>query len=135
MLFRCNIAINQYQHNSKISSTFVPNNSFSHLLKVSPTNRIYSETIHLEFLNIETCFADQNSMLLEIGDIANWNSCNNDKSISWNIQSNLEINLLPKTLHSKYRQKILILQKIKRQILSKLLWKEQSKKKQKQLVI
>ena len=38
----CNIVNNDYQEDSRLSYTFVPNKPFGSLLEISPTNRIQS---------------------------------------------------------------------------------------------
>ena len=66
VLVCCNIVNNQYQCDSRVLCTFVPNESFSQLLSISATNHVYSETFHSEFSFIEEWFTDQDSVLLEI---------------------------------------------------------------------
>ena len=43
VLVHCSIVSNQYQQDSRVLSTFVPNKSFDLLLNISPTNHIYTE--------------------------------------------------------------------------------------------
>lgn len=59
VLFYCNIVNNQFLCDSWVLSTFFPNNLFSQLLDISPTNQIYTETFCSEF---------QNSVPLDIKD-------------------------------------------------------------------
>ena len=66
VLIHCNIANNDYQHDSRVSYTFVPNKSFGHLLDISPKNFIFLKTFNSEFSYIEVWFTDQNSKPLEI---------------------------------------------------------------------
>ena len=66
VLIHCNIANNDYQHDSSVSYTFVPNKSFGHLLDISPKNFIFLKTFNSEFSYIEVWFTDQNSKPLEI---------------------------------------------------------------------
>ena len=40
-VFHCNIVDNDYQQDSKVLYTFVPNKPFGSLLKISPTNYIF----------------------------------------------------------------------------------------------
>ena len=42
VLVHCNIVNNDYQEDSRLSYTFVPNKPFGSLLEISPTNRIQS---------------------------------------------------------------------------------------------
>lgn len=49
VLLRCSTINNQYQHDSRVLSAFVPSNLFGQLLNASPTNHIYAETFHLEY--------------------------------------------------------------------------------------
>ena len=41
VLVHCNIANNDYQQNSRVLYTFVPNKSFGSLLEISPPNHIF----------------------------------------------------------------------------------------------
>ena len=41
VLVHCNLVHNDYQQDSRILYTFVPNKTFSNLLEVSPTNQIF----------------------------------------------------------------------------------------------
>ena len=41
VLVHCNLANNDYQQDSRILYTFVPNKTFSSLLEISPTNHIF----------------------------------------------------------------------------------------------
>ena len=50
------IVNNQYQHDSRALCAFVPSNSFGQLLYISPTNHIYSETLHSDFLTLRCGF-------------------------------------------------------------------------------
>ena len=67
----CNIVKNDYQQDSRILYTFVPNKSFGQLLDISPKNVIFLRKINLELSCIEIWFTDQNSKLLEIEDKIN----------------------------------------------------------------
>ena len=41
VLVRCNIVNNDYQQDSRVWCTFVPNKQFGSLLEISPTNHIF----------------------------------------------------------------------------------------------
>ena len=71
ILFHCNIVNNDYQHDSRVLYTFVPNKPFGQLLDVSLKNLIFSETFSSEFSYIEVCFTDENSKPIEIDDKIN----------------------------------------------------------------
>ena len=71
ILLLCNIVNNDYQQDSRILYTFVPNKPFGSLWKISPTNHIFQKTFNSEFQDIEVWFTDQNSQPLEIEDRIN----------------------------------------------------------------
>ena len=71
VLVHCNIVNNDYQQNSRVLYTFVPNKSFGSLLEISPTNHIFLKTFNSEYNEIEVWFIDQNSNPLEIEDRIN----------------------------------------------------------------
>ena len=71
VLVHCNIVNNDYQQDSRVLYTFVPNKSFSSLLQISPTNHIFLKTFNSEYNEIEVWFTDQNSKPLEIEDRIN----------------------------------------------------------------
>ena len=66
-----NIVNNDYQQDSRVLYTFVPNKSFGQLLDISPKNFIFLKTFNSECSYIEVWFADQNSKPLEIEDKTN----------------------------------------------------------------
>ena len=68
VLAHCNIVNNNYQQNSRVLHTFVPNNSFGQLLDISAKNFIFLKTFDAEFSYIEVWFTEQNSKTLEIED-------------------------------------------------------------------
>ena len=69
VLVHCNIINNDYQQDSRVWYTFVPNKPFgSSLLEIAPTNCIFLKTFNSEFQDIEVWFTDQNSQPLEIED-------------------------------------------------------------------
>ena len=49
VLIHCNIVNNNYQQNSRILHTFVPNKRFGSLLEISPTNHIFLKNLILSF--------------------------------------------------------------------------------------
>ena len=71
VLVHCNIVNNDYQHDSRVLYTFVPNKSFGSLLEISPTNHIFLKTFNSEYDEIKVWFTDQNSQPLEIEDRIN----------------------------------------------------------------
>ena len=71
VLVHCNIVNNDYQQDSRVSYTFVPNKPFGSLLEISPTNHIFLKTFNPEYDEIIVWFTDQNSQLLEIEDRIN----------------------------------------------------------------
>ena len=64
MLVDCNIVNNDYQQDSKILYTFVPNKPFRSLLEISPKNHIFLKTFDWELHYIEVWCTEQNSQLL-----------------------------------------------------------------------
>ena len=71
MLVHFNIFNNDYQQDSKVLYTFVPNKSFGQLLEISPKNFIFLKNFNSEFSYIKVWFTDQNSKLPEIKDKIN----------------------------------------------------------------
>ena len=71
VLIHCNIAINDYQQNSRLSYTFAPNKSFGQILDISPKGFIFSKTLNWKLSYIEVWFTDQNAKPLEIKDKIN----------------------------------------------------------------
>ena len=66
VLVHCNIVDNDYQRDTKVLHTFVPNKSFGQLLDISPKSLKLLKTINSGFFLIEVWFTDQNSKPLEI---------------------------------------------------------------------
>ena len=66
VLVHCNMVNNDYQQDSRVLYTFIPNKPFGSLLDVSPTNHIFLKTFNSEYHEIEVWFTDQNSQSLEI---------------------------------------------------------------------
>ena len=52
---------NNYQQDSRVLYTFVPNKSFGSLLDISPSNHIFSKTFNSEYDEIISWFTNQNS--------------------------------------------------------------------------
>ena len=65
VLVYCIIVNNDYQQDSKVLNTFVPNKPFGQLLEVSLTNFIFLKTFNSEFHSIEVLLTDQNSQPLQ----------------------------------------------------------------------
>ena len=70
-LVHCNMVNNDYQQDSRVLYTFVPNNSFGSLLDISPSNHIFLKTFNCEYDEIIVWFTDQNSKPLAIEDRRN----------------------------------------------------------------
>ena len=68
VLVLCNIVNNDYQQDSRVVYTFVPNKPFGRLLVISPANNIFLKIFNSEFQTTKVWFTDQNSQPLEIGD-------------------------------------------------------------------
>ena len=71
VLIHCNIVNNNYQQNSRMLYTFVPNKPFGSLLEISPSSHIFIKTINSEFQEIKVWFTDQNNNPLEVEDKIN----------------------------------------------------------------
>ena len=70
-LVHSNTVNNDYQQDSRVLYTFVPNKPFGSLLEISPTNHIFLKTFNSEYDEIIVWFIDQNSKALEIEDRIN----------------------------------------------------------------
>ena len=57
---------NDYQQDSRVLYTFVPNKPFGSLLEISPTNHIFLKTFNSKYDEIKVWFTDQNNKPLEI---------------------------------------------------------------------
>ena len=68
VLVHCNIVNDDYQRDSRVLYTLVPNKPFGSLLEISPTNCIFLKTFNSEIQDIEVWFTDQSSQPLEIED-------------------------------------------------------------------
>ena len=71
ILVHCNLVNNDYQQNSRILYTFVPNKTFGSLLEISPSNHVFLKTFNSEFREVKIWFTDQKSRPLEIEDKIN----------------------------------------------------------------
>ena len=72
VLVHCNLVNNDYQQDSRILYTFVPNKTFGSLLEISPTNhQVFLKTFNSEFQEVKTWFTDQTSKPLELEDKIN----------------------------------------------------------------
>ena len=71
VLVHCNLANNDYQQDSRILYTFVPNKTFGSLLEISPTNHVFLKTFNSEFQEFKIWFTDQTSKPLEVEDKIN----------------------------------------------------------------
>ena len=70
-LVHCDIVNNDYQQDSRVLYTFVPNKLFDSLLEISPTNRILLKTFNSQYCEVKVWFTDQNSKPLVIEDRIN----------------------------------------------------------------
>ena len=64
ILVHCNIVNNDYQQDSRVLYTFVPNKLFGSLLEISPTNHMFLKAFNSEYDEINAWFTDQNSKQL-----------------------------------------------------------------------
>ena len=71
VLVHCNLVNNDYQQDSRMLYTFVPNKTFNSLLEISPTNHVFLRTFNSEFQEINIWFKDQTSKPLEVEDRIN----------------------------------------------------------------
>ena len=71
VLIHCNIVNNDYQQDSRVLYTFVPNKPFGSLLEISPTNHIFLKAVNSEYDKTKVWFTDQNSQPLEMEDRTN----------------------------------------------------------------
>ena len=65
VLVHCNMVNNDYQQDSRVLYTFVPNKPFGSVWEISPTNQIFLKTFNSEHNEIEVWLTDQNSKPLE----------------------------------------------------------------------
>ena len=71
VLVHCNLVKNDYQRNSRILYTFIPNKTFGSLLEISPPNHVFLKTFNSEFQEIKIWVTDQTSKPLEVEDKIN----------------------------------------------------------------
>ena len=71
VLVHCSLVNNDYQQDSRILYTFVPNKPFGSLFEISPTNQIFLKTFNSEFQEVKVWFTDQTSKPLELEDKIN----------------------------------------------------------------
>ena len=71
VLVHCNLVNNDYQQESRILYTFVPNETFGSLLEISPKNHVFLKTFNSEFREIKVWLTDQKSRPLEVEDKIN----------------------------------------------------------------
>ena len=63
VLIHCNIVNNDFQQDTRVLYTFVPNKSFGQLLDISPKKFILWKTFKTEFSDVEVWFTDRNFKL------------------------------------------------------------------------
>ena len=66
VLVHCDIVNNDYQQDSRVLYTFVPNKPFGSLSEISPTNYIFLKAFNSGYNEIKVWFTDQNSKQLKI---------------------------------------------------------------------
>ena len=71
VLVHCNLVNNDYQQESRILYSFVPNKTFVSLLEISPRNHVFLKTFNCEFKEIKVWFTGQKSRPLEVEDKIN----------------------------------------------------------------
>ena len=71
LLVNYNIVNIDYQHDSRVLYTFIPNKAFDQLLDTSPKIFVFKKTFNSEFSYTEIWLTDQNSKALEIQDKIN----------------------------------------------------------------
>ena len=70
-LVHCSIVNNDYQQDSRVLYSFMPNKRFGSLLDVYQANNIFLKKFNTQYDEIEVWFTDQNSKPLEIEDRIN----------------------------------------------------------------
>ena len=71
VLVHCNLVNNDYQQDSRILYTFVPNKVFGSLLEISPTNYVFLKTFNSEFQEIKIWFTYETRKPIEVEDKIN----------------------------------------------------------------
>ena len=61
VLVPCNLVNNDYQQDSRMLYTFIPNKPSGILLEISPANHIFLKTFNSEFQEIKVWFTGQTS--------------------------------------------------------------------------
>ena len=56
VLVHCNLVNNDYQQDSRILYTFVPNKTFGSLLEISPSNQVFLKRFNSEFQEVKIWF-------------------------------------------------------------------------------
>ena len=67
----CNLVNKNYQQESKVFFTSVPDKQFDQLITVAPHSLTILKTANAEFQSIKVWFTDQNNIPLEIEDNVN----------------------------------------------------------------
>ena len=71
VLVPCNIVNNDYQQDSRVLYTFVPNKLFGNFLEISQIKHMFLKTFNSEYDEIIVWLVDQNSQPLETEDRIN----------------------------------------------------------------
>ena len=71
VLVHCNLVNNDYQQDSRILYSFVPNKTFASLLEISPANQVFLKTFNSEFQEVKIWFTDQTNKPLKLQDKIN----------------------------------------------------------------
>ena len=58
VLVHCDIVNNDYQQDSRVLHTFVPNKPFGSLLEIAPTNQIFLKIFNSKYDEIKAWFTD-----------------------------------------------------------------------------
>ena len=66
VLVHCNLVNNDYQQDTRILYTFVPNKAIGSLLEISATNQVFLKTFNSEFQEVKIWFTDQTGKPLEV---------------------------------------------------------------------
>ena len=71
VLVHCNFVNNDYQQDSIILYTFVPNKTFGSLLEILPINQVFLKAFNSKYQEVKIWFTDQTSKPLELEDKIN----------------------------------------------------------------
>ena len=71
VLVHCNLVNNDYQQDSRMLYTFLPNKTSGSLLEISPANQGFLKTFNSEFQEVKVWFTDQTSKPLQLEDKIN----------------------------------------------------------------